>query len=109
MDDKTRADANARLKRIAGQVAGIERMLAEDRYCVDVLLQIAAVQGALGEVGRVVLANHVQTCLADALKSGNAKERRTKLDELMDIFTRCTLTGAGGRPRSPAHNAKPKG
>jgi len=96
MDDKTRGDANARLKRIAGQVTGIQRMLAEDRYCVDVLLQIAAIQGALGEVGRVVLANHVQTCLADALKSGNTKERKAKVDELMDIFSRCSVAGARG-------------
>jgi DNA-binding FrmR family transcriptional regulator len=106
MDDKTRADANARLKRVAGQVAGVERMLAEDRYCIDVLLQIAAIQGALGEVGRVVLANHVQTCLADALKSGNPKERVAKVDELMDILSRCTVTGAGGRTRLSRPNAK---
>ena len=105
MDDETRADANARLKRIAGQVAGIERMLAEDRYCVDILLQVAAVQGALGEVGRVVLANHVQTCLADALRSGNAKERRAKVAELMDVFSRCTLIGAGGRARPSTRRA----
>lgn len=105
MDDKTRADANARLKRIAGQVAGIERMLAEDRYCIDILLQISAVQGALSEVGRVVLANHVQTCIADALKIGNAKERRAKVDELMDVFSRCSVTGAGGRPRPTGRNA----
>jgi CsoR family transcriptional regulator, copper-sensing transcriptional repressor len=108
MDDETRADANARLKRVAGQVAGIERMLAEDRYCVDVLLQIAAVQGALGEVGRVVLSNHVQTCLADALKSGNAKERRAKVDELTDLFSRCAAAGAGGRWGSGARRARRK-
>jgi DNA-binding FrmR family transcriptional regulator len=108
MDDKTRADANGRLKRVAGQVAGIERMLAEDRYCVDVLLQIAAIQGALSEVGRVVLASHVETCLADALKSGSAKERRAKVDELMVVFSRCTVTGAGGRLRSSARRAKPR-
>jgi DNA-binding FrmR family transcriptional regulator len=102
MDVKTRSDANARLKRVAGQVAGIERMVAEDRYCVDVLLQIAAVQGALGEVGRVVLANHVQTCLADALRGGSAKERRAKVEELTDLFSRCTVVGASGRSRSAA-------
>lgn len=105
MDVKTRADANVRLKRVAGQVAGIERMLAEDRHCADVLLQIAAIQGALSEVGRVVLASHVQTCLADALKSGNAKERSAKVDELMEVFSRCTGAGAGGRLRSAARRA----
>jgi CsoR family transcriptional regulator, copper-sensing transcriptional repressor len=106
MEEGTRADANMRLKRIAGQVAGIERMLADDRYCVDILLQIAAVQGALGEVGRVVLASHVQTCLAEALAGGNAKERRTKVDELVDILSRCSVTGASGRTRSPARKPR---
>jgi DNA-binding FrmR family transcriptional regulator len=106
MDDRTRADANARLKRIAGQVAGVERMLGENRYCVDVLLQISAVQGALGEVGRVVLANHVEICLAEALRSGNAKERREKIDELMNVLSRCTVNGAGGGSRSAARKSK---
>ena len=105
MDDKTRKDANARLKRVAGQVAGVERMLAEDRYCVDVMLQIAAIQGALAEVGGVILANHVRTCLADALKSGNAKDRVAKVEELMDIFSRCTVAGGGGRTRVSARKA----
>jgi DNA-binding FrmR family transcriptional regulator len=106
MDDRTRADANARLKRVAGQVAGIERMLAEDRYCVDVLLQIAAIQGALGEVGRVVLTSHVQRCLAEAFKSGNVKERHAKVEELMEVFSRCSMAGAGGRLRAPPRRAK---
>jgi DNA-binding FrmR family transcriptional regulator len=105
MDDKTRKDANARLNRVAGQVAGIERMLAQDRYCIDVLFQIAAIQGALAEVGRVILANHVRTCLVDALKSGNATERLAKVEELMDIFSHCTLVGAGTRTRVSARKA----
>ena len=62
MDQRARHDADARLKRIAGQVAGLQRMLSEDRDCVDVLHQVAAVRAALAEVGKVVLTNHVQTC-----------------------------------------------
>ena len=98
MDDETRADAKARLRRVAGQVGGIERMIDEGRYCIDILLQIAAIQGALSEVGRVVLANHIETCLAEALKSGNARERKAKVDEILDILSRCAVTG--GRARS---------
>ena len=105
MDDKTRKDANARLKRVAGQVAGVERMLAEDRYCIDVLLQIAAIQGALAEVGRVILANHVRTCLADALKGGNAKDRVAKVEELMEVLSHCTVAGVGGRTRLSARKS----
>jgi DNA-binding FrmR family transcriptional regulator len=99
MDDKTRKDTYARLKRVAGQVTGVERMLAEDRYCIDVLLQIAAIQGALSEVGRVVLADHVQTCLADTLRRGNAKDRLAKVEELMEVLSHCTVAGVGGRTR----------
>ena len=98
MDDDTRSDAKARLKRVAGQVGGIERMVDEGRYCIDILLQISAIQGALSEIGRVVLANHVETCLADALKSGNARERKAKVNEILDLFARCSLAGARGRP-----------
>jgi DNA-binding FrmR family transcriptional regulator len=100
MDDKSRKDANSRLKRVAGQVAGVERMLAEDRYCIDILLQIAAIQGALAEVGRVILVNHVQTCLADTLRSGNAKDRLAKVEELMEVLSHCTVAGVGWRTRA---------
>jgi DNA-binding FrmR family transcriptional regulator len=88
MDEETRTKAQQRLKRIAGQVSGIQRMLDEDRYCVDVLLQVAAVQAALLETGRVILSGHVDTCLSDALRSRDPRERRKKLDELMHLFSR---------------------
>ena len=88
MDDETRGKAQARLKRIAGQVSGIQRMLDEDRYCVDVLVQVAAVQAALLETGRVILSGHVENCLTDAIRSRDPRERRKKLDELMNLFSR---------------------
>ena len=72
-------------------------MVDENRYCIDILLQIAAIQGALGEIGRVILANHVQTCLAEALKGENARERKAKVDEVLDLFSRCSVMGAPGR------------
>lgn len=87
MQKDTRDNAQGRLKRIAGQVAGIQRMLDEDRYCVDVLLQITAVQAALMETGRVILAGHIETCLIQALRSRDQLERRKKIDELMNVFT----------------------
>lgn len=101
MDERARADAEARLKRIAGQVAGLQRMLSEDRHCVDMLLQVAAVRAALGEVGKVVLTNHVQTCLSDAIKNSGSKDQRAKLDELMDVFSRYSALGQGGRAPKP--------
>jgi DNA-binding FrmR family transcriptional regulator len=84
----TKKRAQMRIKRIAGQVAGIERMIQQDRYCVDVLLQVSAVRAALDQVGKLILGSHIETCVADAFRSGGARERREKLDELMDVFSR---------------------
>jgi len=63
VDDKTRRDVKARVNRIAGQIAGIQRMIEEDRYCVDVLVQIAAVRSALDALGIHLLTNHLESCV----------------------------------------------
>lgn len=76
----------ARLRRIEGQVAGVARMIDEEQYCVDVLLQIAAARAALGRVGRLVLESHVNSCVAAAMSDGDDDERAEKLRELLDVF-----------------------
>jgi len=83
-----RAQVEQRLRLIAGQVGGIQRMLEQDRYCVDVLLQVAAVRAALDQVGKLVLGSHVETCVADAFASGSAEERDRKRAELLEVFAR---------------------
>ena len=88
MQDETRRRVELRLKRIAGQVAGIQRMLEQDRYCVDVLLQVAAARAALDGVGKLVLGQHVETCVAEAFASGKKRERADKIAELLDVFSR---------------------
>lgn len=88
MKPTVKTQAKQRLARIAGQVAGIQRMVEDDRYCVDVLLQVAAVRAALDRVGKLVLTSHVETCVADAFASGSARERRKKMDELLGVFAR---------------------
>lgn len=88
MQEETKRGVDRRLRRIAGQVGGIQRMVEEDRYCVDVLLQVAAARAALDRVGKLVLASHVETCVADAFASGGTRERRKKVDELMEVFSR---------------------
>ena len=94
MKDEVRKQVEGRLKRIAGQVAGIQRMVHEDRYCVDVLHQVAAVRAALDGVGKLLLGAHVETCVVDAFASGNARERRKKTDELLDVFSRFGSLGS---------------
>ena len=91
----TREQSRRRIRRIAGQVAGIERMIEEDRYCVDILLQVAAVRAALDGLGKVLLSNHVETCVADAFASGRPSDRKKKVAELMEVFSK--FAHIGGR------------
>ncbi len=85
----------ARLRRVEGQVSAICRMVEEEKYCVDILLQISAVQGALGKAGQLLLGTHVETCVSNAFESGSKKERKKSVDELMEVFSR--YGGIAGR------------
>jgi DNA-binding FrmR family transcriptional regulator len=87
---ETKRDAAARLRRIAGQIQGIHRMVEDEKYCVDILHQIAAVEGALDQVSKLLLGQHIESCVADAFKSGSKSERQRKIDELLEIFARFT-------------------
>ena len=77
-----------RLHCIEGQVRGIERMVEDDRYCIDVLTQIAAVNTALESLAFRILDDHVNHCVAGALASGDAAEAETKSKELLDAVHR---------------------
>jgi DNA-binding FrmR family transcriptional regulator len=77
-----------RLSRIEGQVRGLARMVEEDRYCIDIVTQIAAVQAALRRVEEDVLRDHISHCVAHAMASGDAAEQKQKIDELMDVLAR---------------------
>jgi DNA-binding FrmR family transcriptional regulator len=88
MQSTTKASCRKRLSRIEGQVRGLARMVEEDRYCIDVITQIAAVRAALGRVEEEVLRDHVGHCEEHAIRSGNASEQRKKIAELMDVLAR---------------------
>jgi DNA-binding FrmR family transcriptional regulator len=81
-----------RLHRIEGQVRGIERMLEEERYCIDVLTQISAVTTALESVAFRILDDHVNHCVAGALASGDAEDAAEKSRELLDAVHRFAKT-----------------
>jgi DNA-binding FrmR family transcriptional regulator len=85
---ETKAKALGRLRRIEGQVQGLQRMIENEAYCVDILLQISAVQGALDQVDKLLLGRHIESCVADALRSGSKSERQQKIDELLDVFAK---------------------
>ena len=88
LNDETKAKVRGRLRRIEGQVQGLQRMLDSDASCVDILLQISAVQGALDQVQKLLVGRHIESCVADALRSGSKSERQQKVDELLDVFSR---------------------
>ena len=77
-----------RLRRIEGQVRGVAQMLEDDRYCIDILTQLSAVRAALRKVEDEILRDHVNHCVAGAIKSGSKTDQRKKIDELMDVFAR---------------------
>jgi DNA-binding FrmR family transcriptional regulator len=88
LNDETKTKARGRLRRIEGQVQGLQRMIDGEAYCVDILLQISAVRGALDQVEKLLLGRHIESCVADALRSGSKGERQQKIDELLDVFAR---------------------
>jgi len=77
-----------RLNRIEGQVRGLARMVAEERYCIDIVTQIAAARAALRRVEEEVLRDHVAHCVEHAIASGNRGEQRRKVAELMEVLSR---------------------
>ena len=81
-----------RLHRIEGQVRGIEKMITEDRYCIDILTQVGAVSTALESLGFLILDEHVKHCVAGALASGDEREAQAKADELLEAVHRFAQT-----------------
>ena len=83
-----KSSCKKRLNRIEGQVRGLAKMVDEDRYCIDVITQIAAVRAALDRVEEEILGDHVAHCVEHAIQSGNKGEQRKKIAELIDVFGR---------------------
>lgn len=88
MHTATKAACLKRLSRIEGQVRGLTRMIEDDRYCIDVVTQVAAIRAALSRVEEEILRDHMGHCIKHAMTSGSAREQNAKIDELMDVFAR---------------------
>ena len=86
MDNLQHETVIKRLRSIAGHVNGIERMVNEDAYCIEVIKQVQAVQAALNKVNDLILANHLNTCVIEAVRGDNKKERERVLDEIVEVF-----------------------
>ena len=88
VDPEIRASNLHRLRRIEGQVRGLQKMVEADRYCADILTQIASVQEALGRVARALLRNHLRHCAAQAMRRGSEAEAEAMYDELLSLIDR---------------------
>jgi DNA-binding FrmR family transcriptional regulator len=86
VNTREKSELGARLKRIAGQVAGIERMLEDERALPDVITQVSAARAALGSVANILLARHVEASATQALGAESPRERRELIDQLVRLF-----------------------
>ena len=86
MKQETKDAATRRLARIEGQVRGISKMVAEDRYCIDVIRQVQAVKAALAGLESVVLDDHIDICVDHALMGSSVEDRREKVEELVAVL-----------------------
>jgi DNA-binding FrmR family transcriptional regulator len=88
VDPEIKRAVLTRLRRIEGQVRGLQKMVDEERYCADVLTQVSSVQEALRGVGRSLLHNHLKHCATQAIRSGDPGQADAMYDELMELMSR---------------------
>ena len=88
VDPEVQKGVLTRLRRIEGQVRGLQRMVEEERYCADVMTQVASVQQALGAVGKELLRNHLRHCVTSALRSGDEAAAEAVYAEILDLMGR---------------------
>ena len=86
MDDSTKKAVSRRLASAAGHLKGIERMVREDAYCIDVIQQIQAVQAALNKVSTLILDSHLHSCVTTAIQGDDPAERERVLEEVTSVF-----------------------
>ncbi len=86
MQDDVRQELGRRLKSVAGHVQGVLRMVEEDKYCIDVIQQIEAIEQALHKVKRRLLAGHLDSCVTTAIRGADVKERERVLRELLEVY-----------------------
>jgi DNA-binding FrmR family transcriptional regulator len=90
MSKHSKAATLKRLNRIEGQVRGLGRMVEDERYCIDIVTQIAAVRAALRRAEEEILRDHVAHCVEHAISSGDRADQRKKIAELMDVMGRAS-------------------
>lgn len=90
MEEKKKTELLRRLKSISGHIKGVEKMVAEDAYCIDVIGQIQAIQAALNKVNVQILDDHLHSCVITAVRGDDAGERERMLNEIAGVFAKST-------------------
>lgn len=86
MDDQTRQDVINRLKSTVGHLNGVIAMVENDRYCIDIIKQVQAVQAALNKTSEIILGNHLHTCVVTAMRGNEPDERERVMTEILEVF-----------------------
>lgn len=82
----THEEEMVRLNRIAGQIRGVQKMIHDERYCIDILTQITSIQGAVKAVGENILERHLKGCVKQSFSIGNKEDRTKKVDEVIQVL-----------------------
>ena len=88
VDPEIKHSIGTRLRRIEGQVRGLQKMIEEERYCADVLMQLSSVQEALRGVGRTLLHNHLKHCVTEVIRTNDQEQANSVYEELMELMYR---------------------
>ncbi len=93
MNENQKNEVLQRLKKIAGQIGGIQKMVSENRYCIDILTQTRASVAALHKVEDLIMYQHLHTCVSDSMKSDDLQDKNQKITEIMEIFSKFRKAG----------------
>ncbi len=84
IDEKTKRAAERRLRLIKGQLEGVERMIENEKYCIDIINQLWAVRNALEKVSVLIMKRHIESCVAESIQTGDERKKEQKINELME-------------------------
>ncbi|MBN1797060.1 MAG: metal-sensitive transcriptional regulator [Spirochaetales bacterium] len=93
MNQSQKQEVLERLKKIAGQIGGIQKMVSENRYCIDILTQTRASAAAINKVEDLIMYQHLHTCVAESMKSDDPEDKNQKISEIIGIFSKFRKAG----------------
>lgn len=88
VNDETKKELRPRIRRILGQIEGVEKMIDEERYCIDIINQVNAARRALEQVALIIMKRHMESCLSEAIKSKKGQEKIDEMVDSIDAFIR---------------------